>query len=161
MWQKAGAGRNRIGVDSGCGSPRLEAQGMNTVSREGRNLYRNPQRGKIAGVCAGLAEYFGVETWIVRLLAISGLIFAGFITFTAYIAAWFLLDKKPVTLYSQEDAEFSEVRMKARSWQAGVTPHQALARIGQELDALEPRVQRIEKLVTSKEFTLQREFSKL
>lgn len=33
---------------------------MNTVSREGRNLYRNPQRGKIAGVCAGLAEYFGV-----------------------------------------------------------------------------------------------------
>lgn len=133
---------------------------MNTVSREGRNLYRDPQRGKIAGVCAGLAEYFGVETWIVRLLAISGLIFAGFITFTAYIAAWFLLDKKPVTL-SQEDAEFAEVRMKARSWQAGVTPHQALARIGQELDALEPRVQRIEKLVTSKEFTLQREFSKL
>jgi phage shock protein C len=134
---------------------------MNTVSREGRNLYRNPQRGKIAGVCAGLAEYFGVETWIVRLLAISGLIFAGFITFTAYIAAWFLLDKKPVTLYSQEDAEVAEVRMKVRSWQAGVTPHQALVRIGQELDTLEPRVQRLEKLVTSKEFTLQREFSKL
>ena len=134
---------------------------MSSVSRDGRNLYRDPQRGKIAGVCAGLAEYFGVETWIVRLLAISGLIFAGFITFTAYIAAWFLLDKRPVTLYSQEDADFTEVRMKARSWQAGVTPHQALGRIAQELDALEPRVQRIEKLVTSKEFTLQREFSKL
>ena len=72
---------------------------MSSSNREGRNLYRDPQRGKIAGVCAGLAEYFGVETWIVRLLAISGLIFAGFITFTAYIAAWFLLDKKPVTLY--------------------------------------------------------------
>ncbi|MBF8450775.1 envelope stress response membrane protein PspC [Aeromonas dhakensis] len=137
---------------------------MSSISREGRNLYRDPQRGKIAGVCAGLAEYFGVETWIVRLLAISGLIFAGFITFTAYVAAWFLLDKKPVTLYAQEDADFAdfaEVRMKARSWQAGVTPHQALARIGQELDALEPRVQRIEKLVTSKEFTLQREFRNL
>ena len=51
--------------------------------------------------------------------------------------------------------------MKARSWQAGVTPHQALGRIAQELDALEPRVQRLEKLVTSKEFTLQREFSRL
>ena len=60
---------------------------MTQWSKEGRNLYRDPQRGKIAGVCAGLAEYFGVETWIVRLLAISGLIFAGFITFTAYIAA--------------------------------------------------------------------------
>ncbi|AVP84918.1 phage shock protein C [Aeromonas hydrophila] len=139
----------------------MEEQGMTQWSKEGRNLYRDPQRGKIAGVCAGLAEYFGVETWIVRLLAISGLIFAGFITFTAYVAAWFLLDKKPVTLYAQEDADFAEVRMKARSWQAGVTPHQALARIGQELDGLEPRLQRIEKLVTSKEFTLQREFRNL
>ena len=134
---------------------------MTQWSREKRNLYRDPQRGKIAGVCAGLADYFGVETWIVRLLAISGLIFAGFITFTAYIAAWFLLDKKPVTLYGEQEEEFAEVRMKARSWQAGVTPQQALSRVAQELDALEPRVQRIEKLVTSREFTLQREFRKL
>ncbi|BEE17388.1 envelope stress response membrane protein PspC [Aeromonas enteropelogenes] len=134
---------------------------MNSAYREGRNLYRDPRQGKIAGVCAGLADYFGVETWIVRLLAISGLIFAGFITFTAYMAAWFLLDKKPVTLYEQEEEAFAEVRMKARSWQAGITPHQALGRINRELDALEPRLQQIEKLVTSKEFTLQREFRKL
>ncbi|MFQ2221218.1 envelope stress response membrane protein PspC [Aeromonas enteropelogenes] len=134
---------------------------MNSAYREGRNLYRDPRQGKIAGVCAGLADYFGVETWIVRLLAISGLIFAGFITFTAYMAAWFLLDKKPVTLYEQEEEVFAEVRMKARSWQAGITPHQALGRIHRELDALEPRLQQIEKLVTSKEFTLQREFRKL
>lgn len=132
-----------------------------SASSNQRNLYRDPQKGKIAGVCAGLADYFGVETWIVRLLAISGLIFAGFIVFTAYIAAWFLLDKKPVTLYGEKDAEFSELRMKARSWQAGVTPHQALGRIAQELDALEPRLQQMEKLVTSKEFNLQREFRKL
>ncbi|MGY3884540.1 envelope stress response membrane protein PspC [Aeromonas aquatica] len=134
---------------------------MTLSNQTSRNLYRDPQRGKIAGICAGLADYFGVEIWIVRLLAITGLIFAGFITFTAYIAAWFLLDKKPVTLYGEKDAEFSDLRMKSRSWQAGVTPHQALGRIAQELDALEPRVQRIEKLVTSKEFNLQREFSKL
>lgn len=134
---------------------------MNSAYREGRNLYRDPRQGKIAGVCAGLADYFGVETWIVRLLAISGLIFAGFITFTAYMAAWFLLDKKPVTLYEQEEEAFAEVRMKARSWQAGITPHQAFGRINRELDALEPRLQQIEKLVTSKEFTLQREFRKL
>ena len=94
-----------------------------SASNNSRNLYRDPQKGKIAGVCAGLADYFGVETWIVRLLAITGLIFAGFITFTAYIAAWFLLDKKPVTLYGEQEADFAEVRMKARSWQAGVTPH--------------------------------------
>ena len=134
---------------------------MTQWSREGRNLYRDPQQGKIAGVCAGLADYFGVETWIVRLLAISGLIFAGFITFTAYIAAWFLLDKKPVTLYGEQEGEFAEVRMKARTWQAGITPHQALGRIARELDTLAPRVKRLEKRVTSKEFPLQRECNKL
>ena len=102
-----------------------------------------------------------METWIVRLLAISGLIFAGFITFTAYIAAWFLLDKKPVTLYSQEDVEFAEVRDEGaqlagwRHTSSGPCPHRPGA------GCTGPRVQRIEKLVTSKEFTLQREFSKL
>ena len=44
-----------------------------SASNNSRNLYRDPQKGKIAGVCAGLADYFGVETWIVRLLAITGL----------------------------------------------------------------------------------------
>ena len=125
-----------------------------------RNLYRDPQKGRIAGICAGLADYFGVETWIVRLLAISGLIFAGFITFTAYIAAWFLLDKKPVLLTPDSPIPATS-RMKAHSWQAGMTPLQALDKVSRELAALEPRVQQIEKLVTSKEFTLQREFNKL
>ena len=125
-----------------------------------RNLYRDPQKGRIAGICAGLADYFGVETWIVRLLAISGLIFAGFITFTAYIAAWFLLDKKPVLLTPDSPIPATS-RMKAHSWQAGMTTLQALDKVSRELAALEPRVQQIEKLVTSKEFTLQREFNKL
>ena len=37
----------------------------------GRTLYRIPQSGKIAGVCAGIAEYFAIETWLVRVLAVS------------------------------------------------------------------------------------------
>ncbi|MGL5292846.1 MAG: envelope stress response membrane protein PspC [Aeromonas sp.] len=134
---------------------------MSQLSGGGRNLYRDPQRAKIAGICAGLADYFGVETWIVRLLAVTGLIFAGFITFTAYIAAWFFLDKKPVTLFSAAQSQSADTQMKAHSWQAGVTASQALARVAQKLDALEPRVQQLEKMVTSKEFTLQREFSRL
>jgi len=30
-------------------------------------LYRNPARGIIAGVCAGIADYFGIEPVLVRL----------------------------------------------------------------------------------------------
>jgi len=28
-----------------------------------KTLYRDPVNGKLGGVCAGLAEYFGMETW--------------------------------------------------------------------------------------------------
>ncbi len=36
-----------------------------------RELYRDPINGKLAGVCAGLANYFGLETWLVRILVIT------------------------------------------------------------------------------------------
>lgn len=29
-----------------------------------RELYRDHQNGKVAGVCAGLADYFGWEAWL-------------------------------------------------------------------------------------------------
>ncbi|MEV8877394.1 PspC domain-containing protein, partial [Mesorhizobium ciceri] len=34
-------------------------------------LYRDPENGRIAGVCAGLANHFGMETWLVRILTVS------------------------------------------------------------------------------------------
>ncbi len=38
---------------------------------DGRTLYRIPQSGKVAGVCAGIADYFNFETWLVRVAAAS------------------------------------------------------------------------------------------
>lgn len=40
-----------------------------------RRLYRNPERKVIAGVCSGLAVYFRVDTWVVRLIFLLPLIF--------------------------------------------------------------------------------------
>ena len=39
-----------------------------------KHLYRDPQRGALGGVCAGLADYLGVEIWVVRLVAVTALI---------------------------------------------------------------------------------------
>lgn len=58
-------------------------------------LYRDPSDEKIAGVCAGIARYFGMETWIVRMGALTGLIFLPGIVFPAYWIAYFIMDKKP------------------------------------------------------------------
>lgn len=50
-----------------------------------RELYRDPINGKLSGVCAGLANYFGLEVWLVRILVISAALLGGsFLVLLAY-----------------------------------------------------------------------------
>lgn len=59
-----------------------------------RELYRDQEKGRVAGVCAGLAEYFGWELWLVRIIFVSGfLLTGGSFFFVGYVVAWFILDK--------------------------------------------------------------------
>lgn len=60
-------------------------------------LYRNTRQGKIKGVCAGLADYFGWEAWLIRVLVVSGVLLGMQWFIVVYIAAVFILDKKPKT----------------------------------------------------------------
>ncbi len=57
-------------------------------------LMRDPARGKLAGVCAGIAEYLGMETWVVRLVAVSLVLFTGPTAILAYVLLAWLLDPK-------------------------------------------------------------------
>ena len=47
---------------------------------------------KIAGVCGGIAEYFGVDSLLVRILFVV-LLFGGSLGFWAYILLWILAPK--------------------------------------------------------------------
>lgn len=122
-----------------------------------RTLYRDPVKGKLGGVCAGLADYFGIEVWLVRLLAISGLIFAGFLTLILYLAAWLLLDKKP----QEADLVQPPPQMKEHGWQQGATPAQALDQLARQFADLDRRLQRLEQWVTSDEGRLARDIDRL
>ncbi|MGO1297813.1 MAG: PspC domain-containing protein, partial [Vibrio sp.] len=42
-----------------------------------RSLTKDKQNGVIAGVCAGLARFFGIEIWLVRILTVSALLLGG------------------------------------------------------------------------------------
>ena len=58
-----------------------------------KNLYRRSSAGRIAGVCAGIAEYLGVDVTLVRLVwivlsIVPGCFIGGAI---AYIAAWLIM----------------------------------------------------------------------
>jgi phage shock protein PspC (stress-responsive transcriptional regulator) len=67
-----------------------------------RRLYRDPSREKIVGVCAGIARYYGVEPWVVRCIAVTGLLFFPTIVFPAYWIAYFVMEKPPKAMAAAE-----------------------------------------------------------
>lgn len=160
------------------------------MTSKGRGeLYRNASQGKLAGVCAGIADYFGWETWLVRILAVSGVLLGMGWFVVIYIAAWFILDKKPAhaanvnrggqkgqashshgeqpgankqhRTENDDDITNESIKVKSRIWQAGEPPKQAFHDIRRKFNTLERELQVIERYVTSPEFTVSREINKL
>src|SRR4030043_1569803 len=60
-----------------------------------KKLYRSRKDTKIAGVCGGIAEYFNVDSNIIRLLAVLSIFFGGG-GIIAYIIAWIIIPLEPV-----------------------------------------------------------------
>ena len=60
-----------------------------------RRLLRRPVEGKIAGVCAGLADYFNTDVALVRAAWVVLSIWPGAIVLgvVAYLAAWLLMPR--------------------------------------------------------------------
>jgi len=59
-----------------------------------KKLYRKPNEQMIAGVCSGLAEYFSLDTTIVRLLFVL-LFFLGGHGILIYLILWIVMPIKP------------------------------------------------------------------
>jgi phage shock protein C len=59
-----------------------------------KKLYRDEHRKSIGGVCAGLAEYFGVDVSVVRVIFVLSVLLKG-IGLLPYIVLWIVLPKKP------------------------------------------------------------------
>lgn len=130
------------------------------ITRDGRTLYRIPQQGKIAGVCAGVADYFGFETWLVRVVAVSIFLLGGSgIIFILYVALWMILDVKPASTKVHDD--ISEIEVKRKVWQAGEPAKQALADVNSRFRSLESRLRSLERYVTSDNYDLKRQINNL
>ena len=117
------------------------------TSIQGRKLWRIPEKGKIKGVCAGIAQYFDVPVNLVRLITILAF-FLGFAFFVivGYIALTFLLDPMPA------DCQPQKSHPSAR---------ELLNSIDKELAAGEQRLRAMERYVTSDTYTLRSNFRKL
>ncbi len=146
-----------------------------------KGLFRDPDRAKVCGVCAGLADYFGVESWQVRLGAILGLIFIPQLTISGYFITYFLMDKKPyyrrvTDRYDRAEQQWQDPEDDEQEDQFSVSSEKsressyrkprmsnalALRNATNKFTEMEERLRSMESHVTSSKFELQRELKKL
>lgn len=126
-----------------------------------RELYRDTVNGKITGVCAGLANYFSLEVWLVRILVISAALLGGsFLVLLAYVAMTLMIEKQPDN-YVQTIKAQQEHKLKNKPWQQGQTPDSLLNTIEKDFAQLETKIRDVEAYVTSDAFKVDREFKSL
>jgi phage shock protein C len=78
-------------------------EGNRTVARG--KFYRDKANGKLAGVCAGLADYTGVDALWIRIAAVLLTLTVSFITIPLYIGAAIAAQKRPSSLYSEAEED--------------------------------------------------------
>ncbi len=65
------------------------------MAPESRKLYRSRNNRMIAGVCSGLAEFFGIDPTVVRLIFVAGTLI-GFGSFVLiYIILFIVVPEEP------------------------------------------------------------------
>jgi len=144
----------------------------------GMNLYRNTREGKVAGVCAGLADHWDIAHWVIRLMFIGACLFTGMLAIWVYIGAWVLMAPRSsrrtesggrvdeYDRYSDEDVEmeYDERRHDYRPkkvFRYSASGSERLKRARERMDAALRRVEDMESYVTSRQYNLNNEFSKL
>ncbi|WP_428240702.1 PspC domain-containing protein [Gynuella sp.] len=127
-----------------------------------KNLYRNTKERLLGGVCAGLADNFEVDNWVVRLVFIAGFIFLGGFTVIAYIALWVFLGKR--SSGHRVEYEYDERCRRYRPKKVFKNSDSANVRLQRVSDRLKRAVRRVEDMesyVTSRKFELDKEFAKI
>lgn len=119
-----------------------------------RRFVRSADRAVIAGVCAGLADYFGFKLRMTRLLAIIALCMAPPVTLMIYFGAVLLIPSvHDPQRQPGHDPNFDQALRSA--------PRQTMTDVRRRYQQLDRRLARIERYVTSPRFNLDQEFRNL
>jgi phage shock protein C len=134
-------------------------------------LRRDPAHGKVAGVLAGIARYYGIRVKFLRIAAIIALVmnfplFAG-----AYLLATFLMPVMPAEPEAASRPAAGESGVNAgtsarpeaaaRAAEEELPPELRFAALRDKFRELEGRTGDMEGLVTSPEFRLRRDFKQM
>ena len=118
-------------------------------------FYLDKQNKKWLGVCAGIADYTGIDVTVIRIGFVAALFMSGGNLLLAYwIIAW-MAPRKPSELY-QQDTE------QKKFWQ-GVrrNPHRVTREVRARFRDIDRRLADVETFVTSSHNRLAREIEQL
>ena len=129
-------------------------------------LRRDPWHGKVSGVCAGLAGYYGLNLKLIRIGLIVALFINPLLTIGGYALAAFLmpvLSETPQYGGRSEDNAGSSARSRTAEQAAEeeLPPELRFAALKDKFRDLETRTADLEATVTSPEFRLRRDFRKM
>ncbi|MEE4244254.1 MAG: PspC domain-containing protein [Kangiellaceae bacterium] len=135
-------------------------------------LYRIPERGKVFGICAGIAHSIEQEVWLVRVAVIILTIVSGVGPMVAaYIIAFLVLEPVPYGFKNQRRGANADYdtrtkinrrvdELKQAVYGKAAKSH-SIQDISKSLEQARRRVERIEAYVTSEHYRFQREFNDL
>lgn len=121
----------------------------------GRGRFRRlSDRAMIGGVCAGIADYFGFNLKVTRILAAIAFLMAAPAALLAYFGTVFLVPSESGRTRTPDyDPEF---RQALRS-----DPGSTIGDVRRRFKNLDARLARLERYVTSPRFNLDQEFKNL
>ena len=125
-----------------------------TYSPNPKRLYRSRNK-VIAGVCGGLAERYGWDPVMVRVVFAVLLLCGGGFIFPVYIVMWAITPTAP---YRRRDLSPDEERF----WRSvSDRPSETFSNLRYKFKDMDDRLARMERSVTSEEWKLKREFRDL
>ena len=117
-------------------------------------LYRSSRDRALLGVCAGVADYWNLDPWVVRVGAVIALFVFTVPAVLGYLLAGWLLEPAPADLYASRDEEAFWQRVRTE-------PKQTVRGLRHRNLDIERRLRAIEAYVTSREFGLRRDIDGL
>ncbi|MGI4732115.1 MAG: envelope stress response membrane protein PspC [Janthinobacterium lividum] len=124
------------------------------MSASRTQFYLDKQHAKYKGVCAGIADYTGIDVTWVRVAAVALLIFTHLLAAAAYLVIAWVAQDKPRDLYQTPD--------DARFWQ-GVRSNtkRSTTEVRSKFRDIDRRLADIETFYTSRNTQLSSEIDKL
>lgn len=118
-------------------------------------FYKDKRNGKVMGVCAGIADYTGLDVTIVRILMFLALWLSGGSIIPVYLVAGWIAEDRPRELHydSPEDRKFWQ--------QVRASPARTARDIRANLRAIDRRLADVESYVLSNNRSLAREIEQL